>query len=146
MSNYSLMQMRAELTPQQQNAAQFLVENEFRSKLDGGKRNLDEIGEEVGVTRQTLWAWKKEPIFIAYMAHLSDRHLDSQRALVDGQLMRLIEGTSNNGNAAIKALELWYRLNNRLVERSVIEHTDGSKPQLTDQQITDEIKALADGL
>ncbi|MHC8516205.1 phBC6A51 family helix-turn-helix protein [Sporosarcina sp. ITBMC105] len=145
MSKYTLMQMRAELTGQQQNAAQLLVENEFKSKLDGGKRSLDEIGAEVGVSRQSLWTWKKDPVFIAYMAYLSDRHLDAQRALVDSQLMRLIEGTSNNGNPSIKALELWYKLNSRLVERSVIEHSDG-RPKMTDAEISEEIKSIADGL
>ena len=140
------MQMRAELTPQQQNAAQLLVENEFRSKLDGGKRTMDEIGDEVGLSRQTLWAYKKDPVFISYMAYLSDQHLDAQRALVDGQLMRLIQGTSNNNTPSIKALELWYKLNQRLVERSIVEYADGSKPQLSQQQITDGIAELAEKL
>ena len=140
---YSLMQMKAELDGRQQLAAQLMVESEFRTKLEGGRRTLDEIGDEVGVTRVTLWTWKKDPVFIAYMAHLSDQHLDAQRALVDGQLMRLITGTSNNGTPSIKALELWYKLNQRLVERSVVEHKDGAKPQLTDQQITDGIEELA---
>ena len=143
MSKYSLIQMRAELDGRQQNAAQLLVENEFRSKLEGGRRTLDEIGEEVGVSRVTLWQWKKEPVFISYMAYLSDQHLDAQRAVVDGQLMRLIEGTSNNGTPSIKALELWYKLNNRLVERSVVEQVVGDKPVLTEQQVTEGIAELA---
>ena len=146
MSKYSLMQMRAELDTKKQNAAQVLVENEFRSKLEGGRRSLDIIGEELGVSRQTLWAWKKDPVFISYMAYISDRHLDAQRALVDGQLMRLVEGTSNNGTPSIKALELWYKLNDRLVTRSIVEYAEGSKPQLTDQQISDGIAELADKL
>lgn len=142
----SLMQIKAELDIRQQKAAQLLVENEHRTKADGGRRTLDEIGEEMQISRQTLWAWQKQPAFRAFMQHLADEQLDARRAFVDGQLFKLIEGVSNNGVASIKALEMYYKLNGRLVERSIVETVDGSKPQLTDAEISAGIAELADKL
>lgn len=143
MTQYSLTYMKGELDERKQLAAQLLVENEFKGGLTGERRTLEEIAnEELNVSRQTLHAWRKDPVFTAYMAYLSDRHLDAQRAFVDSQLMKLIAGTSNNGTPSVKSIEMFYKLQNRLIERSVVETTENTR-ELSQEQIDAGIDELA---
>lgn len=141
MSNYSLTQIKAELDPRQQKAAMLIVENEFLTK-ETGRRSLEDIAQEIGVSRQSLHTWRQSPYFRAYMNHLSDERLDSRRAEVDAALFKLIQG-GNNGLPAIKALELYYKLSGRLVDKQVVETIDGNKPELSQEQIDSGIEELA---
>ncbi|MGC4378313.1 phBC6A51 family helix-turn-helix protein [Fictibacillus sp. Mic-4] len=129
------------LTDQQLLAAQLLVSNEFAGKE---KRKLEEIAEEVGVSRVALWNWRKKDLrFIEYMSALSDITLDSYRSVADAQLMKLIKGTSNNGLPAIKALELYYKLSGRLVDKREIVTKENDAPvRKTKQEIAEELRKL----
>lgn len=107
--------LKASLTPAQHLAAEFMLEREYAAKND--RKTYEEIAEEVGISTRLLYDWRKNPDFVKYTAALSDTKLDSYRSLADAQLIRLIQGTSNNGNAAIKALELFYKINGKLVDK-----------------------------
>ncbi|MFT9848964.1 phBC6A51 family helix-turn-helix protein [Aneurinibacillus sp. REN35] len=137
-------ELESKLTLPQRKAAFLVLENEMRPTKE--RRTLDDIAAEVGVSRTALFNWRKEnPVFIAYYNALADRQLDSFRGVADAQLKRLIEGTSNNGIASIKALELYYKLTARLVNRSEVttnEIGDGPK-RLSAAEIAEELAELA---
>lgn len=139
----SLQQLTSELTPQQLKAAELIVENQFDVALGGNKRTLEEIGEELGVSRQSISKWKKLPAFVEYSSYISSQHTHSLRPLADSALAKMISGTSNNGLISVKALELFYRVTNVLVERKETTYVDGSKPTLSPEQIATSIDELA---
>jgi hypothetical protein len=143
----TLKELQENLTPQQQMAAHLLIANEFAGKE---KRSQEELSEEIGVSRMTLHNWKTENIdFIRYTAALTDMKLDSYRSLVDARLMTLIEkGPSNNGIPSIKAIELYYKLSGRLVERKeVTQFTElqTERPRrLSDEEVAKGLEELND--
>jgi hypothetical protein len=55
--------------------------------------------------------------------------------------MRLIEGTSNNGNGSIKAIELYYKLTGALKD-SITINSEQSKPQVKPEEVAANIEAL----
>ncbi|MBN9655976.1 hypothetical protein J0K78_17000 [Halobacillus sp. GSS1] len=138
----TIKDIEAHLDNRKIKAAHLLVANDFAPK--GEVRTVEDISEEVGVSRKTIYEWKKEIIFIKYMEALSDVSLASYRSKVDSQLMKLIEGTSNNGQASVKALEMWYKLHGRLVERSEI--MDESSPKATRTYSDEEMQREMDEL
>src|SRR5690625_7794813 len=110
--------LKLRLTPAQRRAAHLIVENDFAAKSE--RKTLKEIAEELRIDERTLYNWRQNPDFTRYIAALSDGELATFRSLADSQLIKLIKGTSNNGLPAIRALELFYRLEGRLVERAVV--------------------------
>lgn len=141
--SYSVGHLRAELTPSQQLAAELIVENDFMSRAESKRRTYEEMAIEVGVSRATIFTWKKNPMFTAYMQVVSDGKLAQHRAKADAMLLKLIDGTSNNGVGSIKALELYYKLEGRLVTRSeVVTHNNDKRP-LTPAEIDAGIEELA---
>jgi transcriptional regulator with XRE-family HTH domain len=143
----TLKELQENLTPQQQMAAHLLIANEFAGKE---KRTQEELAEEIGISRMTLHNWKTEDIdFIRYTAALTDMKLDSYRSLVDARLMTLIEkGPSNNGIPSIKAIELYYKLSGRLVERKEVTQftelqTDRPR-RLSDEEVAQGLEELND--
>lgn len=141
----TLQELKARLTDTQLKAAHLLVANSFASKDE--KRTLEDIAHECGVTRQQLWRWRYDNRdFIKYVEALSDMRLAAYRDLADAQLIKLIQGTSNNGIPSIKALELYYKLAGRLVDRKQIEVDDVSnRPRLTAEEVAkglDELNAM----
>jgi transcriptional regulator with XRE-family HTH domain len=143
----TLKELQENLTPQQQMAAHLLIANEFAGKE---KRSQEDLAEEIGISRQSLHNWKTENIdFIRYTAALTDMKLDSYRSLVDARLMTLIEkGPSNNGIPSIKAIELYYKLSGRLVERKEVTQftelqTDRPR-RLSDEEVAQGLEELND--
>jgi hypothetical protein len=139
----TLNDLKERLTSQQQMAVHLLVANEFAGK---DKKTQDELAEEIGISRQWLHNWRTENMdFIRYQTALTDVKLESYRTLVDAKLMHLIEkGASNNGIPPIKALELYYKLSGRLVERSevVTAVSSDNKPRLTREELTQGLDEL----
>lgn len=115
MTNITLEGLKAKLTPKQILAAELILENEFRAK--GDKRTYDQIAEDAGCGVRTLYEWRQEPEFVRYLAVISDTKLDSYRSMADAQLVKLMNGTSNNGTPSIKALELYYKIIGKLVDK-----------------------------
>lgn len=138
----SMDDLKDALSTQQVMAAHLLVANEFAGKE---KKTQDELAEEIGVSRQTLHKWRTDNAdFIRYQSALTDMKLDSYRSLVDSRLMTLIErGPSNNGIPSIKAIELYYKLSGRLVERKEITtNTQTDKPRMTQEEIAKGLEEL----
>lgn len=132
--------LKIRLTPVQRKAAELIVSNDFSPR--GSKMNLDEIAKEVGISERQLYTWRQNSDFTLYMAAISDNKLDNHRSLADSQLIKLIEGTSNNGLASIKALELFYKLNGRLEDkRTVTINEEERKSPMTRAEVS---KGLAD--
>src|SRR5699024_352930 len=110
--------LKLRLTPAQRKAAELIVKNDFAPK--GERKTLGEIAEEVGVVQKTLYNWRQNPDFTRYVAAISDSELSNYRSLADSQLIKLIAGTSNNGLPAIRALELFYKLEGRLEDKRTV--------------------------
>lgn len=134
-------ELKTRLTPAQRKAAELIVNNDFAGKAD--KKTLEEIAEEVGISQRYLYTWRQDPDFTRYMSAISDGELANYRSLADSQLIKLIKGTSNNGLPAIKALELFYKLEGRLVDRSVVMSNEISrKPSMSQEDISKELDKL----
>src|SRR5699024_5058158 len=134
--------LKIRLTPAQRKAAELIVANDFAPK--GEKKTLGQISEEVGVNQRTLYNWRQNPDFTRYVGAVSDGELSNYRSLADSQLIRLIAGEfTNNGTPAIKALELFYKLEGRLVDRSVVMRDDEhSNPQISRAELSEELQKL----
>ncbi|MCJ7991113.1 phBC6A51 family helix-turn-helix protein [Priestia sp. OVS21] len=141
----TLKELKHNLTDQQALAAQLLVSNEFAGKE---RRSMDELAEEVGVTRVTLWGWKtKNVAFIKYMEALSEVSLASYKSLADAQLIKLIRGDAQaNGLPSVKGLELFYKLSGRLVERSEVikAETPEKRSYISDEDVQRGLDELND--
>lgn len=135
-------ELRMRLSPQQRRAAELLVTNDFLPK--GEKKNLDQLSEEIGIDRRTLYNWRQNADFTRYMAAHSDGELSNYRSLADSQLIKLIQGAyTNNGTPSIKALEMYYKLEGRLVERSVTMTDDkANQPRMSREELSDQIIEL----
>lgn len=134
--------LKLRLTPAQRKAAELIVANDFAPKDE--KKTLEEIADEVRVDRRTLYDWRQNPDFTRYAAAITDNELDRGHSFVTGRLMWLIEnGASNNGVPPIKAIELYYKLTGRLVDRSVVmTNEDSRNPKITQEEINNELDKL----
>ncbi|RED57165.1 phBC6A51 family helix-turn-helix protein [Cohnella lupini] len=119
--------LESKLTVQQRKAAALLVANEWGELTEDGKKKTQaELAEVVGVTRGTLYTWRQDDDFIAYVNLLTDRDLNAMRTVANAQLMSLIKGDKTNGIASVKALEMFYKRHGLLTDRQVVETvTDG---------------------
>ena len=100
-------ELEAALTPQKQKAAQMLVNNDWApiTHEDGRKKTMQEISEELSIARSTLYEWKAEEDFVAYVNYLTDVQLSAMRSEVNVAIMRAIRGSQ----PSIKALELYMK-------------------------------------
>ncbi|WP_102693830.1 phBC6A51 family helix-turn-helix protein [Rummeliibacillus pycnus] len=133
-------ELKALLSTQEQHAVLLIVENEFAPK--GNKRTFEDIAEEVGVTVRQLYNYRKDnPAFNEYKTLVANQMLLSKREVVDAQLMKLVEGTSNNGNGSIKAIELYYKLTGALKE-SITINSEQPRTQVKPEEVAANIEAL----
>ncbi|MFC5650906.1 phBC6A51 family helix-turn-helix protein [Paenibacillus solisilvae] len=137
--------LEAQLTPQQRKAASLIVDNEWGEVLneDGKKKTGQELADEIGIARSTLYEWKSQEAFNDYVNYLTDLNLEAMRTEANIALMKLIRG-GNNGVPSVKALDLYYRRHGLLTNVSVIEdrrEPDESKRK-TDDEVRDDIAAL----
>ena len=130
--------LEAKLTAQQRKAAYLLVENELKDNKDETKLEYQQIAEEVGVTYKTIWEWRtKNRNFIDYKNLIADDFLADKRALVYGQLMKLIDGTQ----PSVKAIDLYLRRHGLLTDKTVIEQDTGEGAR-TDADLERELGEL----
>lgn len=128
-------ELKKRLTDQQAKAAYLLLINEFE---EGGRRTLEDIANEVGISRNQLYLWRTQNAdFIAYQNSLSDMHLEAYRSKADKKLMELVD------KGYTKALDLYYTLLGRKITKS--ETTEVRKeigPRLSDSEIARELEKL----
>lgn len=130
--------LEAKLTAQQRKAAYLIVENELKDNKDETKLEYQQIAEEVGVTYKTIWEWRtKNRNFIDYKNLIADDFLADKRALVYGQLLKLIDGAQ----PSVKAIDLYLRRHGLLTDKTVIEQ-DGGEGARTDADLERELGEL----
>lgn len=137
---FTFEELKQRLKPAQRLAAELIVANDFAGKED--KKNLDEIGKEVGVDRRTLYNWRQNADFTRYLAAISDNKLDQYRSLADSQLMKLVMGTSNNGLPSVKGLEMYYKLVGRMQDRQTLIVEENRRLAMTRDEISEQLKEL----
>ncbi|ALC81542.1 phBC6A51 family helix-turn-helix protein [Bacillus gobiensis] len=141
----SMEELELSLTDQQKKAAWLLNNNELAAQVEGKKRSYEEIAEEVGISTKTLYNWRKsDRNFIAYQNAISDVTLYSYRSEVDAMLIKLIRG-GNNGIGSIKALQLYYQMIGKLVnksEMSIVSEDQRKTKRLTDEEVSDQLAEL----
>jgi hypothetical protein len=125
MSKRKEQQLASKLTPQQQFVARMIVNNEWGELGPNGKKlTYDELVKLDGMpSRMTVFNWKKDPDFIAYMNYLSTTDLEGLQSEVNAAIMKLIRGGAN-GTPSVKALELYMKRFALLTERQLIETQD----------------------
>lgn len=137
--------LEAQLTPQQRKAAQLIVNNEWAELLteDGKKRTMAELAEEIGIARSTLFEWKAQEVFGAYVNYLTDMQLSAMRSEVNTALMKAIRGGAN-GIPSVKALDLYFRRYGLLTDRTVVEDTRQTveERRKSDEEIRADISEL----
>ncbi|WP_339167140.1 phBC6A51 family helix-turn-helix protein [Paenibacillus sp. FSL R5-0341] len=139
--------LEAQLTVQQRKAAQLLVSNEWGELLseDGRKKNMQELANEIGIARSTLYEWKAQEQFIDYVSYLTDINLRGMRTEVNVALMKAIRG-GNNGLPSVKAIDLYMRRWALLSDRTIVEdrREENASNRKTDEEIRREIAELND--
>ncbi|WP_019722278.1 phBC6A51 family helix-turn-helix protein [Heyndrickxia coagulans] len=139
-------ELKERLTPQQLQAAELLVQNEFAGKE---KRTQEELAEEVGISRMQLYKWRTENTYFAeYVRRKADAKLNALSVMVDAKLVSLIDGSQwNNGIPSIRAIELFYKRFGLLVDRKEITAIDGQKPKrLTKEEVERGLNELSEML
>ncbi|MGQ8813080.1 phBC6A51 family helix-turn-helix protein [Bacillus sp. NA_165.1] len=138
-----LRDLRQEITDEQAQAAVKLVENSFAGRE---RKTLEEIAEELGISRTTLWAWSNDVNFTRYKEAFADQLLRDNIDLANGQLLALIRGDfTANKTPSIKALELFYKLSGKLVEKKEIT-TNVDKPKVSQSEVEQELAELGKGI
>ncbi|RAI96859.1 putative insertion element HTH domain-containing protein [Paenibacillus pabuli] len=139
--------LEAQLTVQQRKAAQLLVANEWGELLseDGRKKSMQELAEEIGIARSTLYEWKAQEHFIDYVNYLTDINLRGMQSEVNVALMKAIRG-GNNGLPSVKAIDLYMRRWALLSDRTIVEdrREDNASNRKTDEEIRRDIAELND--
>jgi hypothetical protein len=126
MNDKQKKRLEAQLDERQRLAALLCVQREFTPEAD--RLGFEEISEQIGVSRQTLFKWRHEnDAFIEYSRALANTHLTSKFSVVYGQLMKLIEGS----NPSVKAIDLFLRKYGEL--REVVETVDSGSIGGTDR-------------
>ncbi|HDR7655422.1 phBC6A51 family helix-turn-helix protein [Bacillus cereus group sp. RP37] len=140
----NLRDLRQEITEEQAQAAVKLVENSFAGRE---RKTLEEIAEELGVSRTTLWTWGNDVNFIRYKEALADQLLRGQMDLANGQLIALIRGDfTNNSTPSVKALQLYYQLQGRLVNKTEVTTHNVDKLKVSQSEIEEELAELGKGI
>src|SRR5690625_8039501 len=98
-----------QLTLAQQKAAYMLLDNELRSKKDPEYRTQEEIAEECGVHRATLFRWRTQNrTFIEFRKEVARDYLGDMVGIFANSLRKSMIGT--NGAPSMKALDLYAKM------------------------------------
>lgn len=125
------------LTVQQQKAAYLLLENEMLPTKE--QRTLEQIAEEIGVTRNGLYNWRTQnQAFIEFKKEVAKDYLSDAVGIFTKQLIRSMEGT--NGVPSSKALDLYAKMMGFIKTEHSVEITQGGAK--SDAQIAEELKQL----
>ena len=125
------------LRPGQRQAAELLLVREFAAK--GERQTDEEIAEECGVTRMTLYNWRtKDENFIAYYQHRVDVYMRGQFGFV---MRKLHDGISAG---SMKGIELYVKMAGLLIDKSQVEVDDKREtPEETKRRLAERLAELA---
>lgn len=111
--------LEARLEERQKMAALLCVEREMTD--EGERKSFEEIAEEVGVSRISLYKWRTQnKTFIEYANLITDSFLESKRARVYNRMLKLID----SDQPSVKALDLYMRRFGLLTDKSVVENVE----------------------
>lgn len=137
----TLQDLALALTDTERQLADELLAREYAPK--GEQLTYEEIAEKYEMSVRSLYNVRNKPAFLAYFRALSETRLATYHAKADAMLIKLIEG-GNNGIGSIKALDLFYKLTNRLNSDSVVRIEENrTTPRLSDDQVAEELKQLS---
>ncbi|HGN6580721.1 TPA: phBC6A51 family helix-turn-helix protein [Bacillus cereus] len=133
-----LDELKQKLTAKQIQAAYLLVENELMESNNEEKRTQDEMANELGINRTTLWEWRtKSQDFIAFKSEVADSFLAEKREQVYSKLMHLILGPQ----PSVKAMQLYMQRFGLLTDKKVIEGNLGNATR-TNAEIEEQLQKL----
>ncbi|XID95782.1 phBC6A51 family helix-turn-helix protein [Paenibacillaceae bacterium WGS1546] len=104
---------------------------------------MQELAEDIGIARSTLYEWRALESFGEYVNYLTDLQLSAMRTEVNVAIMKAIRG-GPNGVPSVKAIDLYMRRFGLLTDRTVVEDTRDSTHtrQRTDEEIRADIAEL----
>lgn len=136
MSDKRKAALEARLDGRQIKAALLCVEREFAAEED--RRGFDEIADEVGVSRQSLYKWRTQNrAFIEYVNYIADDFLASERAFVYRQLMKTISGAQ----PSIKGIDLYFKRHGLITQNIAVETKDVGAAR-TNEELAAELEEL----
>lgn len=132
MSDKKKAALEARLDGRQIKAALLCVEREFAAEED--RKSFDEIAEEIGVSRQSLFKWRTQNrAFIDYSNLLADDFLSADRAFVYRQLMKTIAGSQ----PSVKGIDLYFKRHGLITQQVAVETKDAGATRTNDELAQD---------
>lgn len=120
--------LEAKLDGRQIKAALMCVEREFAAEDE--RKSFDEIADEIGVSRQSLYKWRTQNrAFIDYVNYVADDFLASERAYVYRQLMKSIGGAQ----PSIKGIDLFFRRFGLITQQVAVETKEAGAAKSNDE-------------
>ena len=131
-----------QLEERQQRAVYLLIESEMLPKTDPEYKTQEEIAQEVGVDRATLWRWRKQnQAFIEFRKEVAKDYLGDAVGIFAKQLVASMQGT--NGAPSQKALDLYAKMMGFVKNDHTIEVTKGGR---STEDLQTELDALDEQL
>ncbi|QOT13721.1 hypothetical protein JNUCC32_31020 (plasmid) [Paenibacillus sp. JNUCC32] len=136
MSDKKKAALEARLEGRQIKAALLCVEREFAAEDE--RKSFDEIAEEIGISRQSLFKWRTQNrAFIEYVNYVADDFLASERAYVYRQLMKTINGPQ----PSVKGIDLYFKRHGLITQQVAVESKDATSTR-SNEEITQELEEL----
>lgn len=121
MSTAKRKALESRLDGRQKLAALACVEREFAA--EDVRKGFDDIADEIGVSRVTLWKWRtQDKTFIDYVNSIADDFLASKRPVVYRKLMQLIDSPQ----PSVKGIDLYMKREGLITAHTVVETKDGA--------------------
>lgn len=141
MSEQRKRALEAKLSVKQREAALLCVERELAEHTES-RITYAEIADRVGYSRKELHKWRNQNrTFIDYVNLLCDDYLESKRAIVYRNLMKLIDPKGENMMPSVKGMDLYFRRHGLLTDKQVVE-TKASDSSRSTKDIAKDIEEL----
>lgn len=141
MSQTKKKALEAKLTAKQREAALLCVEREFAEDTES-RMTFEEIADRIGYSSKELRKWRTQnKTFIEYVNLMCDDFLESKRAIVYRNLMKLIDPKGDNSMPSVKGIDLYLRRHGLLTDKTVVETKDIGSSRST-EDIAKDIEEL----
>lgn len=129
---------RTDLSEQQAQFLEWLTDPEAQLR----KESQTKFAERLGVNKATLCKWKKDPVFVkAWEARLAEMNVNPERIQ---NLMEVLYAQGREGS--IKAIELYFRLNDRMTPEKHVLQTAKAATDMTDAELAELMRQRAAAL